>query len=105
MGRELYVNLWKKHRESIKKALKKAEEAPSIQLNGEEFKNVGNRKDYSFNLEFKNGKVSNTENGEAVSRDLRDVLKESGEVMEILKSGHFKIKMDPRFCLWISRKD
>jgi len=37
MGQKLYVDLWKKHRESIKEALKKAVDKPSIQLNSKEF--------------------------------------------------------------------
>lgn len=99
-----YVDLWAKQRTSIKDKLKNATTQQSIQLNSEEFRNVGNRSNYSFNLEFENGIVSNNIGGSAVARDLAKVLETSIEIKEILKTGHFKINMDRGFCLWIQRK-
>jgi len=100
---EKYIELWTGYRESIKAELSKATNEP-LQLNAAEFRNVGNRKDYSFNLEFIDGNVSNNISGTAVARDLAKVLLDSYKVNEVLKSGHFKIRMDKEFCLWISRK-
>jgi hypothetical protein len=102
---EKYIDLWTKHRASIKDKLKNSEVKQSIQLNYEEFKSVGDRKEsnYSFNLEFENGSRSNNVDGSAVARDLAKVLVSSTEINEILKTGHFKINMDKRFCLWIQR--
>lgn len=99
-----YVELWQKQRESIKELLKKSDSIQSLQLNPEEFRKVGNRNSYSFNLEYVNGIVSNNVDGSAVARDLDTVLENSPEIMGVLKTGHHKINMDRRFCLWIQRK-
>ena len=101
-----YIDLWTKRRASIKDKLNVAAAKQSIQLNYEEFKNVGNRNksNYSFNLEFKNGIVSNNVDSSAVARDLAKVLENSTEINKILKTGHYKLNMDKRFCLWIERK-
>ncbi len=58
---------------------------------------------YSFNLEFINGIVSNNIDGSAVARDLAKVLENSLEIKKILNLGHFKIRMDKDFCLWIEK--
>lgn len=99
-----YIDLWTRQRASIKDKLKNTMIKQSIQLNSEEFRNVGKRSNYSFNLEFENGIVSNNIGGSAVARDLANVLETSTEINEILKTGNFKINMDRRFCLWIQRK-
>ncbi len=99
-----YTDLWSKQRTSIQDKLKNAKTKQSIQLNSEDFNEVGNRSNYSFNLEFLNGIVSNNIGGSAVARDLAQVLANSKEIKEILKTGHFKINMDRQFCLWIGRK-
>lgn len=101
-----YIDLWTNHEASIKDKLRNSEIKQSIQLTSEEFMNVGNRKksNYSFNLEFINGIVSNNIGGSAVARDLAKVLKNSAEIKGILKTGHFKINMDSGFCLWIVKK-
>ncbi len=101
---EKYVDLWTKQRATITSKLKIAETKQSIQLNSEEFTKVGDRSNYSFNLEFKNGNVSNNTDGSAVARDLAKILKNSTEIKELLKSGHFKINMDRSFCLFIEKK-
>ncbi len=99
-----YIDLWTKRREQIKKMLKVSQTKQSLQLSSEEFKRVGNRQSYAFNLEFLNGTVSNNIGGSAVARDLAKVLENSAEIREILKVGHFKINMDRQFCLWIEKK-
>jgi len=104
MGSEgKYTDLWSRKREAIKQKLIASSQKQSIQLNSEEFENVGNRNNYSFNLEFTNGTVSNNIGGSAVARDLAKILESSAEIMAILKFGYFKIKMDKGFCLWIER--
>lgn len=99
-----YIDLWTKQRTTIKNKLENALTKQSIQLNPEEFKKVGNRASYSFNLEFNNGVVANNVDGTAVARDLAKVLENSTDIKEILKEGHFKINMDRRYCLWIQKK-
>lgn len=99
-----YNDLWTKQRISIKDKLNNATTKQSIQLNSEDFNKVGNRNNYSFDLEILNGIVSNNIGGSAVARDLAQVLESSNEIIEILKTGHFKINMDKQFCLKIERK-
>lgn len=99
-----YTDLWTKQRTSIKDKLNNVIVKQSIQLNSEDFNKAGNRSDYTFNLEFVNGIVSNNIGGSAVVRDLAQVLENSSEIKEILKTGHYKINMDRQFCVWIERK-
>lgn len=100
-----YTDLWTKQRESIKDKLNSITiTKQSIQLNSEDFNRVGNRSNYSFNLEFENGIVSNNIGGSAVARDLAKILENSKEIKEILKTRYYKLNMDKGFCLWIERK-
>ena len=99
-----YTDLWTKQRTSIKDKLGIASIKQFIQMNSQDFNKVGKRSNYSFNLEFENGIVSNNTGGSAVARDLAKVLESSNEVREILKTGHYKISMNKEFCLWIERK-
>ena len=80
-----------------------SESSGSITLNSKDFALVGNRKSYSFNLEFDDGVVSNNISGSAVARDLAEVLSTSSSVKSILKTGYFKFRMDNNFTLWISK--
>lgn len=98
-----YTDLWVKQRATITNKLRSSEIKQSIQLNSEDFNNVGNRSNYSFNLEYKNGFVNNNISGSAVARDLAKILENSTEIKEILKEKDFKINMDKNFCLWITR--
>ena len=101
--KEKYNDLWTSARYQILGLLNKASTLQSVQLNPSEFENVGNRKIYAFNLEFKNGVVNNNIDGSAVARVLARVLLKSNEVLKILKTGTYKIRMDKSFCLWIKR--
>src|SRR5690606_8564059 len=98
-----YTDLWVKQRATITNKLRSSEIKQSIKLNSEDFNNVGNRSNYSFNLEYKNGFVNNNISGSAVARDLAKVLENSTEIKEILKEKDFKINMDKNFCLWVTR--
>lgn len=99
-----YINLWTRQRESIKEILRNSHLNKSLKLNAEDFKAVGQRKSYSFNLEFENGKVNNNIGGSAVARDLAQVLESSNEIKNILGEGHFKINMNKEFCLKVEKK-
>jgi plasmid maintenance system killer protein len=99
-----YTDLWTKQIKFIKDKLNDATTKQSIQLNSEDFNKVGNRSNYSFNLEFVNGIVRNNIGGSAVARDLAQVLENINEIKEILKTGHYKINIDRQFCLCIERK-
>ena len=100
---EKYVDLWTKHREAIYNKLLIASTKQSIQLKKTDFESVGDREKskYSFNLEFKNGVISNFKKGTAVSRDLAKVLLDSEKIRAFIKIGHYKINMDKKFCMWI----
>lgn len=76
----------------------------SIQLSKEDFKHVGKRDSYSFNLEFLNGVVANDIGGSAVARDLARILVQSETINTILKDMHVKFRMDKGFILWISKQ-
>lgn len=97
-----YIDLWARKTKNIEKALSDFS-IKSLQLNPEEFKQVGNRKSYSFNLEYVNGAIHNDISGSAVARDLDKAIQNSIEIKKLLKIGHFKINMDKQFCLWIKR--
>jgi hypothetical protein len=98
---EIYLELWLKNRNEINNKLLNSNTKQFIQLNPKDFKNVGNRKSYSFNLEFINGKVSNNISNSAVARDLAKMIDNSIEIIELIKIGHYKINMDCKFCLWL----
>ncbi|MBI9060153.1 MAG: hypothetical protein JEZ01_20465 [Labilibaculum sp.] len=95
----IYVELWRNQRNQITNCLKDASITKSLQLKSNDFNSIGNRKSYSFNLEFKNGIVSNNIGGSAVARDLAYVLEKSADVKAIIKSGHYKINMNSSFQL------
>jgi len=98
-----YSNIWRNALPTISEILGSSESSGSIALNFEDFALVGNRKSYSFNLEFDDGIVSNNISGSAVARDLAAVLTTSSSVKSILKTGYFKFQMDKNFTLSISK--
>ena len=76
----------------------------SIQLSLEDFKKVGKRQSYSFNLEFSDGIVANDIGGSAVARDLARVLEQNTRIIQKLKGKHMKFNLDKGFTLWITNK-
>ena len=98
-----YSNIWRNQLLTISEILGSSESSGSIALNAKDFALVGNRKSYSFNLEFDDGIVSNNISGSAVARDLAAVLSTSSSVKSILKTGYFKFQMDKNFTLSISK--
>ena len=98
-----YSNIWRNQLLTISEILGSSESSGSIVLNAKDFALVGNRKSYSFNLEFDDGIVSNNISGSAVARDLAEVLSTSSSVKSILKTGCFKFQMDKNFTLSISK--
>ena len=96
-----YSNIWRNQLLTISEILGSSESSGSIALNARDFALVGNRKSYSFNLEFDDGIVSNNISGSAVARDLAAVLSTSSSVKSILKTGCFKFQMDKNFTLSI----
>lgn len=72
-----YVGIWTAYLEDIKKAINSDILWNTIQLDKELFKQAGNRGNYTFNIKYINGKVSNNISGSAVARDLDKVIKDS----------------------------
>ena len=99
----LYLNIWQNALPAISEILGSSDSSGSITLNSKDFALVGNRKSYSFNLEFDDGIVSNNISGSAVARDLAGVLTKSSFIKPVLNNGYFKFQMDKNFNLWISK--
>ena len=98
-----YSNIWRNALPKISEILGSLESSGSIILNSEDFALVGDRKSYSFNLEFDDGIVSNNIRYSAVARDLAGVLTRSSIVKSMFNNGYFKFQMDKNFTLWISK--
>ena len=97
-----YTSIWKNTIPAISDLLNNENPNGCIELNSRDFAAVGNRKNYSFNIEYDRGSVSNNISGSAVARDLAAVISRSNSAMAVLKNGHFKIRMAKNFTLWIS---
>ena len=98
-----YNALWQNYIKQIHRKLTESNEPQAIQLDKEKFDEVGNRKSYSFNLEYKNGIVNNNIGGSAVARDLDKVISKSESIKTILKNGYYKINLDKSFVLHIHK--
>jgi len=97
-----YTNIWQNTIPAILNLLNSEKPNGSIELNSSDFSSVGNRKSYSFNLEFDNGSVSNNIGGSAVARDLAAVISRSS-VMTVLENGYYKFNMNKNFTLQVSK--
>lgn len=102
-GTRLYEGIWRNMNPRILEFLMSNKKEISIQLDSGKFENAGNRKSYSFNLEFTSGKVGNNIGGSAVARDLASVLENLSSISPILKEGKFKFRLDSGFCLFITK--
>jgi|TARA_B100000959_G_C14934095_1_gene604952 hypothetical protein len=98
-----YTNIWQNTISAISDMLNSENPNGCIELNSRDFAKVGNRKNYSFNIEYDGGSVSNNLSGSAVARDLAAVISRSNSVKAVLKNGHYKIRMDKNFALWVSK--
>lgn len=98
-----YTALWQGHIDKINSSLAQSDKPQSIQLDRKQFSRVGDRKSYTFNLEYKNGIVNNNISGSAVARDLDEVISKSQVIMNTLKVGHYKINLDKEFILHIKK--
>ena len=98
-----YTDIWQNTIPEILDLLNSEKPNGTIELNSRDFALVGNRKSYSFNLEFDNGSVSNNIGGSAVARDLAAAISISSSVTSVLKNGYFKFRMDKNFTLWVSK--
>ena len=96
-----YEDIWTMIIPDIKQIL--ADPTPGeIQLKKDYFDKVGNRKSYSFNLEFRDGRVANNIGGSAVARDLARVMLGDLTTKALLKGKHVKLNMDRDFTLFVT---
>ena len=98
-----YSNIWRNALPTISEFLSSSGSSGNIELRSKDFALAGDRKNYSFNLEFDDGVVSNNINGSAVARDLAAELTSSSLTKSFLNYGYFKFRMDKNFILWISK--
>ena len=98
-----YSNYWKTILPSIKEKMKKSDSYgfSKIQLSQRKFEQLGDRKRYSFNLQFNGVEVTNNIGGSAVARDLAKVMKDDSETRKLLMNARYNIKMDQSFVLKI----
>ena len=96
-----YSNIWRNSLSEISEIIGSSGSSGSIELRSRDFSLAGDRKNYSFNLEFDDGVVSNNINGSAVARDLAAELTSSSITKSVLNNGYFKFRMDKDFTLWI----
>ena len=101
-----YLDLWQRYLPVIIQAIENCNTYRHlILLNSYEFELIGNRKNYSFNLEYKDGNVSNNIKGSAIAKDLAAVIEGSKEARQIISAGHYKFRMDKNFSLCICRQE
>jgi len=100
----IYIPLWHKYKSAIvTKLIQSLLEPQEYQLFKHEFEDIGDRTSagYSFNLEIENGNVKNNIVGNAVARDLFEVLKNSSTAKELMNENYFKINFTTDFILKI----
>ena len=97
----LYTEIWKRQSVPVKNFLESDEETAEVQLEEAWFESatIQGREDFTFNLEIKNGKVTNNTSGSAVARDLFDYLSEHVLFRRLLKEQHVKFNMTGDFML------
>ncbi|MDP1727216.1 MAG: hypothetical protein Q8M15_10575 [Bacteroidota bacterium] len=98
-----YIEIWEKYSFEILNAIK-AGQSIQLEIGASLFKKVGNRKSYTFNLEFNNGKVTNNISGSAVARDLAAVLESKSLFKALMQDKWVKLRMDSSFTLHLSLK-
>lgn len=96
-----YRQYWQELLPSIKAMI--ADDKPGrLQLDKRHFELLGNRKDYSFNIQYVDGNVTNNLSGSAVARDLDHKIRASSDIRPLLAHGAYKIRMGKDFILEVS---
>jgi hypothetical protein len=95
-----YEDIWRQVSDKIISTIKVGQNQ-EISLGANAFRTVGNRKSYSFSLEFNNAQVSNNTDGSAVARDLARVLQTKHTFKEASKGKRVILKLDREFVLHI----
>lgn len=96
-GVHKYEVIWKRVLPMIKVCLTSDKDFSSIQLTKSQFDAAGNRKSYSFNIQYQNGKLMNSLDGSAVARDLDRMIIGNAEYKQLLKGKSVKLAMGKDF--------
>ena len=100
VNKNKYEPIWHEQLPAILNAIRNRKMgSQTISMPARQFEAVGNRKKYSFRLDLEDVEVTNNIGGSAVARDLRNVLFENQEALELLKCIVVTIKMDRNFTL------
>lgn len=98
-----YAAYWNSKLPELKKGFKMKRFPIEIRLSKQDFEKLGNRKDYSFNIQFTGPEVANNLSGSAVARDLTNVILNDTEMRSLLNGGSYKIRMDKDFMLHVTK--
>jgi len=98
-----YSKYWESQLPSILQVLNGNSQNQQLKLSKNDFDQLGNRKQYSFNIQFTGVKVTNNISGSAVARDLVQIMKDDSETRKLLMGGNYKVNMDKEFILHIQR--
>ena len=101
MAREknLYVEYWETYLEDFIEIIKDGENIYGASVDFEGLKSCGDRTNYGFRLEIKNGQVSNNIDGSAVARDLYDVLSSKSFFMSLARNKKIVFKLSSKGLL------
>lgn len=96
-----YEAYWKNKLPQLKKVFSENSFPEEIILIKQDFEKMGNRKKYSFNIQFTGGSIANNLSSTAVARDLAKVILNDAEMRRLLNSGSYKIRLDKDFILHV----
>lgn len=98
----MYVHVWTKYLPIIKIMMKKSSAGDqTLELNRIDFERAGSgrKAGYKFNIEFKNGKVSNVISSSPLATDLASVLLNDPASRAILADAEIAISLNTKFQL------
>ncbi|SEW45028.1 hypothetical protein SAMN05428988_5921 [Chitinophaga sp. YR573] len=98
----LYTAIWEKVLSDMLDILEVLPFYGSIALPASDFEKVGERNDYSFNLQIDHGQVTNDITRSAVARDLADVFLNNIRASIFAYNKNINIKLDKNFTLHLS---
>ena len=101
-GVHKYEVIWRRVMPMIKESLFTGKDFSSMQLTKSQFDAAGNRKSYSFNIQYQNGKLMNSLDSSAVARDLNRMIIENAEYKQLLKGKSVKLVMGKDFVFKVA---
>jgi len=97
----LYSNYWMGQLSGIRAMISSGERRMQVQLDGRDFAQLGNRKNYGFRIEYQVGLVTNNLSGSAVARDFSEQIDRDRELHALMLNGNFVFRMGKDFKLVI----